>query len=135
MSRQTTTILFSLALLALICFQTNALPQLEFPSLRRNFVMNAHATSSGRVHLKRESNSSSSFYVDADFSSTDPSQPNSPAVVFDSVKMMISIVNEDTLVGSGCLNFDSYDCSRYNCTKYNITSDIDFPTFTASGAT
>jgi len=95
--------------------------------------MNAHASSSGRIELKKDS--SSGFYVDADFASVDTSKTSSNSAVFDDVKMTISIVNEETLVASSCLNFSPYDCSRYSCSEYNIPFNIDFPSFTVTGAT
>ena len=130
--------------LALLCLHTNAFSLFELPSLRKNLIMNAHTTSSGRIDLKKDSYSSSGFYVEADFSSSRYSQNSSSnssnstinsLSTSDTVKMMISIANEDTIVATNCLSFGYYDCSRYNCYKFSSSGNIDYPTFTATVST
>ena len=129
-----TTVWFNLLFLALIYFRTKALPLFDSNFFRKSLVMNAHATSSGIIDLKKDSNSPISFYVEADFSSSkasSQSDSNSLAIT-DTVQMMVSIPNRETLVVSNCLGFNSYDCSRYNCQNYSWTTTLDYPSFTAN---
>jgi len=101
--------------------------------------MNAHATSSGIIDLKKDSG----FYVDAELSSSRYSLSNSSNSsnitsglgTSDTVKMVISIANEETIVATNCLSFSYYDCGRYNCFRYSSSGPIDYPTFTVAGAT
>lgn len=94
--------------------------------------MNAHVTSSGIIDLKKESSSSSAFYVEADLAyynrDSNSSSYNSSS---DTVKMMVSLTTDQTIVATNCLNFRNYDCSKYNCNLYSWQQSIDFPYFSA----
>jgi len=90
--------------------------------------MNAYAGSSGIVDLKKDSALDGSFYVETDLTyhpSKSSKNPNAPGTV----KMMISIPNQDSVVSSMCLNFTNYDCSKYNCSQYGDTRLIEYPYF------
>lgn len=123
------TILLSLAFLALLCLQAQAFPLLESNFLRKEPLMNAIATSSGVIDLKKESNSSATFYVEADLSNLSSSSEKNSS---DTVKMMISLVNHETMVAENCLGFSSYDCSKHNCRRQGSTKTISFPWFNAT---
>ncbi len=133
-------LLFSLTFLAFFCSQSMA-----FPSLLRNTIMNAHATSSGVIDLSKDSYGQ--FYVEADLSyywgaansskSSNSTNSTGNGTVNttsgnSSGRMMISTVNTDTMVAYSCFNFYYYDCSSYSCSKYSSTKSIDYPTFTAN---
>ena len=131
---------FSLAFLSFLCSQSVALPQ--FGGALRNTIMNAHATSSGIINLQKDS--FNQFYVNADLSyywgtrnssksSNSTNSTNSLGSNPDTGRMMISIVNTDTMVATSCSNFYYYDCSSStSCLKYSNTKSIDYPTFTAN---
>jgi hypothetical protein len=124
--RQTASPLFLFALFfALLCFQADALHFFGDNSPRNT----THATSSGVINLKKDEFSNGTFYVEADLSSS--YSPSSSLAITDSVQMMVSIANSETLVALSCLSFNNYDCSRYNCSNYGPAATIEFPTFTA----
>lgn len=123
MSKLSTLALF----FAFLCFQANALPFFGDHSFR-NPIMNAHANSSGIINLKKDADSDGAFYVEADLTS---SSSHSSLTVTDTVRMMVSIANNQTMVVSDCFSFSEYDCNRYNCSNYGWMAAVDFPTFTA----
>lgn len=135
--KQITTFLFSLTLLAFICFQSNAFPIFRDNSLR-NPLINAHAESTGIIQLQKDPNDNS-FYVEADLcpsngchNSSNSSDSTTSTDPFDTVKMMISIANDETMVAEKCLDFDSYDCSEHDCHKSSYAGTVDFPSFHAN---
>jgi len=99
----------------------------------KNTLMNAHAGSSGIIELQKDSNNE--FYVEADLASypfgSSKNSTNSLQIT-DSVKMMISLSNDETLVVTNCLNFSSYDCGKYHCYKEDWNANLSFPSFNAS---
>ncbi len=133
--RPTPHLLLILAFLAFLGFQTSAFPLFESNSLRKKAIMNTHATSSGIVDIKKDSYDA--FYVEADLSTTNSyssqrNSSNSPNLFTDRARMMISIVNGETMVATKCFDFSYYNCLDYNCQNYNVTGTIDYPTFTAN---
>jgi len=102
--------------------------------------MNAHATSSGIVELKKDYHTTG-FYVEADLSynrygssnhSNATNSTNSTSTsAGESVKMMISISNVETMVAESCEYFGYYNCFQYGCYKYGSTQNIDYPAFSA----
>jgi len=90
--------------------------------------MNAHATSSGIVDITKDSYDQ--FYVEVDlFDSC--SSSNIPKGDSKKQRMMISLANDETMVASHCLEFNSYACLDTCCQTYDYYREIDYPTFTA----
>jgi len=132
----------SLVLLAFLCFQAQAFNPFDAHSFRKT-ILNAYATDSGVVELRKESPGDSTFYVEADlsyypFSSSNHSNSSTEVSVngtkaAGTVRMMVSIANSETMVATNCFSFSNYDCSQYSgCSKYSTTRSIDFPSFTAN---
>jgi len=116
--RQTPSLLLlSFALLTFLCFQAKSLPL--------NSLRSAQTTPSGIVELKKDVSSATSFYAEAELSS-------SSETTSDSVRMTVVISNAETMVATNCLFFRSYDCSKYGCKNESRTTTMDFPTFTAN---
>jgi len=130
----------SLALLAFLCLQAQAFSLFE-ARFMRNTIMNAHASSTGIIELKKDSHS---FYVEADLNTFPFNSGNSSNLTnttvsskngldrSDSVRFMISIPNDDSMAATNCLSFDYYECSKYRCYEYSWAKTIDFPGFTAT---
>jgi len=73
---------------------------------------------------KKDSAPGGGFYVEADLAYDPPTSSNN------TVKMMLSISNEETMVAINCLNFTSYNCSQYsNCSQSESKTLINFPSF------
>jgi len=133
---QTSTFFFIFVLFVCLCFQSKAFPLFEGKSLR-NTLINAHAESSGIIKLQKDSDNT--FYVEADLcsplgchNSSNSSNSTAPSDQYDTVKMMISIANDETLVAENCLDFDSYNCSTHDCHKLPYACTVDFPSFHAN---
>jgi len=121
-------------LIFLFCYQAGSLPLFEAHSLRKP-LLNALATSSsGVIELQKDPGSSSgSFYVEADLGYFNTSDSfNEKNTSPDTVKMMTSLVNDQSMVATNCLNFQRYDCAKYNCNQQSYQRTIDYPYFTAS---
>jgi len=127
MSLQNNHLFINVALLALFSLNTMAFPLFE----TKNTLMNAHAGSSGVIELQKDF---SGFYVEADLSYYPFGSSNSTDSFknYDSVKMMVSLSNDETMVATDCLNFSSYDCNKYHCYKEDWSSNLSFPSFNAS---
>jgi len=111
----------SLAFLAFFCFQTQAF----YPFKAYSSKINAHATSSGIIDIKKDEYGT--FYVEADLVDTQTGIPDPrPA------NMMISLSNTDSMLAIDCLSFTFYDCAQYHCNKYSGETTVDFPSFTAT---
>jgi len=86
--------------------------------------MNAHATSSGVIDIKKDEYGT--FYVEVDLVDTQTGIPDpKPA------NMMISLSNGDSMLVKECLSFIYYDCAKYHCNEYSGETTVDYPSFTA----
>ncbi len=121
---RTYTILF----LLFVCLQSQAYslpflsnPPTETPTI--NAIQN-----SGEIALKKDSQG---FYVDTDllYSPINPPGPLPDPQPRDTVKMTISLSNDQTIAASNCLNFTDYNSSRYNW-RYNFwETSVSYPNF------
>jgi len=96
--------------------------------------MNAHATSSGIIELKKDSNEFSGFYVEADLYQSNYSLSNTSVSRSDpaeTLKMMISISNNKSMVATKCFSFTPYDCAKYGCSPLDNPFELDNPSFVA----
>jgi len=128
----------SLALLVFLCLQAQVQSSFDLHSLRSNMT-NLQATTWGDIEFKQDSYG---VYVEADliynpsFSSNRSDFTNlltNMTEAAGTAKMMLSLVNSESMVATDCSYFSYYDCSEYSdCKEYDTKKSFDFPWFSAN---
>jgi len=122
---QTPILLLILSTLALqtFCFSLSGVASLPFNSRP---LMNAYASSTGEISILKDLNG---YYVYTDLTSVN----TTGQVGNDTVRMMLSLSNQNLLLIDSCLNFKQYPCDYYHCTRYSgDVTTVSYPTFIAS---
>jgi len=133
---QNNTIFFLFALLTILCPQSNAVFSQPPSHSLRNAIINLQAdpSSPGVFDLKKDSNSSSTFYVEATllFNSNSSNALTNALGDYQTVKMMISIANNETMASlQTCFGFTEYDCKPPACEilMYEWTTGVYYTDF------
>jgi len=120
-----TILLFFLSTLALqaSCFSFSGVASLPFNSRP---LMNAYASSTGEISILKDLNG---YYVYIDLTSVN----TTGQVGDDTVRMMLSLTNNNLLLIDSCLNFNQYPCDYYHCKRDSgDVYEVQYPNLVAS---